>query len=189
MLYKIGRGLFKFIFKFFFKIEVAGADVFPSRQSFLLASNHLSNLDPVLLGVVCPCRVYYLGKEELFNNKFFAFILRRVGVIPLSRTGSDIGAIRRALNVLRDKSLVIFPQGTRSVDYDRFKSGVGFLHKKARVPIIAAKIYGTDKVFPKGSKLPRRGKIKVVFSRVMDIGDNTTYEDISSRVIEQIKVL
>ena len=55
--------------------------------------------------------------------------------------------------------------------------------------MIAARIYGTDKVFPKGAKFPRRGKIKVIFSKVQTIDQEDTYQDISRKVMEVIKNL
>lgn len=189
MFYRFCRGLSRFLLKLFCKIEVKGRDVFPSRGRFILASNHVSNLDPVLLGVSCPCILNYLAKEELFNNKLFGFVLKNINVIPLKRGSSDIRALRAAIKILKENNLVIFPQGTRGSDYVNFKAGVGFLQKKTGALVIAAKIYDSDKILPKGAKFVRKGKIKIIFAAVNDIKEEDTYDDISLKVIEKIKSL
>lgn len=189
MLYKFLRALSKFLLKLFCKIEVKGKDVFPSGGHFILASNHISNLDPVLLGVVSPYVMNYIAKEELFKNKLFGFIMKKINVIPFKRGSSDIKALRTAVRVLKKKNLVIFPQGTRGMEYSNFKLGVGFLHKKTGAPLIVAKIYGSDSVLPKGAKFMRKGKLKVIFAPVDNINEGDTYEEVSTKVIEKIKSL
>ncbi|UCC94411.1 MAG: 1-acyl-sn-glycerol-3-phosphate acyltransferase [Candidatus Omnitrophota bacterium] len=189
MLYRVIKFLSFGILVLFFKLEVRGRGVFPRNKPFILASNHLSNLDPVILGTVCPRKLNFLAKEELFTKKLFAFFLKNVGAIPLKRNSPDIRSIRLAMRILKRKPLVIFPQGQRGADYDRFRAGVGFLYKRTSVPIIAAKIYGTNTIMPKGNKIPKRGKVKVSFERVSNFKGRDSYEDIASKVIETIKSL
>jgi len=189
MLYRISTTLVYIFLKLFFNLEIKGKESFPKNSHFILASNHLSNLDPPVLAASCPCKVSFLAKEELFNNRIASFYLKDVGAIPLKRDGSDIVAVRIALRIVKDKSLIIFPQGTRGVSIDSVNSGVGFICKKAKVPVIAARIYGTGKVLPKNAKFFRKGKIKVIFSRVKNIGDDDTSESITRKVMETIKNL
>ena len=97
--------------------------------------------------------------------------------------------MRLSLKTLKTKALLVFPQGTRGRGLDEVNSGVGFLCKKAKLGVVAARVYGTDKVFPKGAKFLRRGRIRVVFARVDTITSDDTYQDISSKVMETIKNL
>lgn len=190
MYYSIGRFLCAVVFKIFLKVEVVGGDVFPKKSApFILASNHLSNLDPPLVGVIAPYRLQFLAKEELFKNKFFGGILRLIGCIPLKRGRTDIGAIKTALKVLKERPLVIFPQGSRSDSFENFSEGVGFLCKKSRVPVIVAKIYGTEKAMPKGSRMIKKCKVKVIFDRVDNITDKDDYDEIAAKVVDKIKSL
>jgi len=190
MLYNVSTISFLIFFKLLFKLKIERQGSFPQKGPFILASNHISNLDPVVLGVsVFPRGVNFLAKEELFANKFFSLILKDLGVIPLRRHKADISALRAALRILKKNPLAIFPQGTRTSGFDKVNSGVGFLYKKAKVPIVAAKIYGTDRIFPKGAKFLRQGKIKVVFGKVDNINDNDSYEDITLKVTDKIKSL
>lgn len=171
-----------------FKIKVEGIDSFPEENvNFILAANHLSNLDPPLLGILLPRQMAFLGKEELFRNRLLGFVLKSIGVIPLKRGASDIRAMRTALQILKEKPLVVFPQGTRGGSYEKFTKGVGFLCKKTGVPVIAAKIKGTDSALPKGAVFIRRANIEVVFRIVADIEDSDSYEEIAAKVVATIK--
>lgn len=189
MLYDFLKFLAVFILKTFFAFRVEHGEIIPRAQPFLLASNHISILDPIVVGSAVPVKLAYVAKEELFNNKWFAWLLRNIGVIPLDRGKSDIGAIRVSLRILKNKPLLIFPQGTRSNEYDHFKNGAGFLCKKGKVPVFAAKVYGTDKILPKGRGWFKRGKIKVVFGKVDNIEEDDRYEDITRKVGEALKSL
>jgi len=75
MIYRITKNLAAFLLRLCFKIEIKGRDVIPKDQPFILAANHISNLDPVVLGAFSPVHLFYLAKEELFVNKFFGFYL------------------------------------------------------------------------------------------------------------------
>lgn len=189
MIYELSRFLSFVILKILFKLEIKGKEIFPQNQPFVIASNHVSHLDPVVIGVGCPEALYYLAKEELFRNTLFGLLLKNLNVIPLKRSATDFRALRLALAILKQKPLVIFPQGTRADSYDNFKSGVGFLYKKTSAVIIAAKVYGTDMVLSINAKFLRRGKIKVVFDRVTGVKDTDSYEEIAAKVIAKIKTL
>ena len=189
MLYKLTSIVVYFLLRLFFKLEVKGKNNIPRNQPFILASNHASHLDPPTLAVSCPVKIGFLAKEELFSSKLATFYFNSVGAIPLKRGESDISAMRLSLKVLKTKPLLIFPQGHRSENFDEITAGVGFLCKKANVPVIVARIYGTDKVFPKGAKSFRKGKVKVIFSRVDNIKTGDTNKEIASKVMEKIKSL
>lgn len=189
MLYRFSTFIVYSILKIFFKLEVQGADCFPKQGSFILASNHVSFLDSPAVSSCCPRKVVFIARADLFDNKLLGFYMRRVGVIPIKRYSADSGALKVALNALKIKPLLIFPQGERTHDLDDVRPGIGFLCKKSAVPVIAARIHGTDVVLPRGAKFLHKGKIKVVFSRVDNIEENDTYEDITAKVMGKIKSL
>ncbi len=188
MLYEFCRVIIIFIVKVFFGFKVEGKGSIPRDSSFILAANHLSNLDPIVLGAASPVRVYFLAKRELFKNKYFAFFIKSVGAIPLDRGKSDIAALRNAIRILKnDKPIVIFPQGRRSAVPGKPLGGVGFLFKKTHRPIVLAKITGTDRALPKGCKMIRFSRITVSFRRMDDPLGGVTYNEIAFRVWENIK--
>ncbi|MCM8773732.1 MAG: 1-acyl-sn-glycerol-3-phosphate acyltransferase [Candidatus Omnitrophica bacterium] len=169
-------------------MEVKNKREIPLNSAFILASNHYSNLDPIVLGVSVPCKLYFLAKEELFKNKIFAIFLRFFGAVPLKRKRIDVLAVKKAISLLKDnKPVVIFPQGRRSKDLNDIQPGVGYLFKKTSVPIVVALILGTDKVLPRGGKFLKLNKIKVIFKRLENIGNNLTAEEISEFVWDKIK--
>lgn len=190
MIYEISKNIALLILKLFFKIEYVGRDSFPKdKRPFILASNHASNIDPFAVGAGCPHQLTYLAKEELFKNKLGGAYLKRLNVIPLQRGKNDLKTMRLALGLLKTRSLLIFPQGTRSQDLDSFKSGVGFLSKKAGVPVVAARIEGSGQVLPKGARFFKSGRVKVTYSPVDTITELDSYEDIALKVVEKIKSL
>jgi 1-acyl-sn-glycerol-3-phosphate acyltransferase len=175
-----------FFCKFFFKLEVHGKECIPLDFPFIIAANHLSYLDPIIIGVASPVKLWFLAKEDLFKNKFFGRYLNVIGTIPLVRGRGDIRALRRALSLLKErKPVVIFPQGQRG-DRDAAKPGVGFLYRKTGVPVIAAHITGTEKALPKGARMIRYVKVIIRFSPVEDISESDSYEDISYKVLRMI---
>jgi 1-acyl-sn-glycerol-3-phosphate acyltransferase len=189
MLYSLSKFLIICFCKIFFRIEVKGKEVFPQNQPFILASNHISNLDPLVVGSSCPRKLAYLAKEELFKNRLLRFWMNNVGGVPLKRGKTDIEAVRTSMKTLKNRPLLIFPQGRRSDNFDNVNAGVGFLHKKTGVPVIAARVYGTDRILPKWAKFFRPGKIKVVFAKVDNIDASDSYEDITQKVVNKIKTL
>lgn len=189
MTYEICKALCFLLVSLFCKIEVKGKDVFPKAGPFILASNHISYLDPEVVGMLCPRKLNYLAKEELFTNKLFAAFLKKINVIPIKRGHADLHVLRLSLKILESKPLLIFPQGKRATNYDSFKEGVGFLYRKSKAPVIAAKVYGTDKILPKGAKFPKFGKIKVIFAKVEGLENQNTRHQVTAKVIETIKAL
>ena len=189
MLYRLSKILAYSFLKLFYKLEVKGKKYIPKAGPFILASNHLSNLDPPTLAVSSPRKIGFLAKEELFKNKLLALYLRGVGAISVKRDKSDIRVMRLALKTLKTKPLLIFPQGARGGGFMAANSGVGFFYKKTGVPIIAARIYGTDKALPKGAKFFRKGGIKVVLARVDNIEKSDSYEDVTQKVMNKIASL
>ncbi len=190
MLYWITRTIILVIFNVFFGVKTKGKGAFPSKGPFILASNHLSNIDPPVLAVACPRRLNFLAKEELFKNKFFAFIIKTLGAVPLNRNKTDISAIRLVIKMLKqNKPILIFPQGTRGSANDEIFSGVGFLVKKTSVPVVIAKITNTDKVLPKGAKFFKRCPVKVVFKRMGRFEEGADYDAIARKVFDEIKSL
>lgn len=186
MCYKFSRLLCVFFCKLFFRLEVYGKECIPLDCPFIIAANHMSYLDPIIIGIASPVKLYFLAKNELFKNKFCGCYLRDVGVIPLTRERADIKAVRKVLSLIKErKPMVIFPQGQRG-DIEKVKPGAGFLYRKTGVPLIAAHITGTDKALPRGAKMVKRAKITIRFFLVENIDDEDSYEDISYKVLKAI---
>ena len=114
MLYWTAHYLFCLLRMIYFPITLYGRENIPARGSFIFASNHLSNLDPMLLGLCSGRRLSYMAKDSLFKNKIIGFILSLVDAFPINREGPDVRALRESLRRLKaGRPLVVFPAGTR----------------------------------------------------------------------------
>ena len=100
----------------FFRLKIEGRENIPKKQTVIYASNHRSYYDPPLVGAGSRGKLCFMAKEELFEKKPFALLIRALGAFPVSRGKGDTGLIDTAVNKLEKRSLMIFPEGTRSKD-------------------------------------------------------------------------
>jgi len=160
----------KFVLWLFFRLgfgfEVRGREHVPRDGAFILASNHLSYLDPPLLAAACRRRLSFMARANLFEQPLLGAYLRAVHVIALQRGEGDLGAIREAVRRLQQGDAVaIFPEGGRqfSGQLGRAKRGVGLLAATAHVPIVPVLVQGTFQALPPDSHRLHRAKIRVAF--------------------------
>lgn len=188
MLYHIFRLASVLLCKFLFGIEVSGRKNIPGKGGFVLASNHRSFLDPVILGVVCPRKLNFMAKEELFHNPFFGWLLYQLGAFPIKRNRADISALKQALKrVNSGKALVVFPEGSRN--HSQPQAGIGFLASKINAPVIPVFIRGTQEALPRGAMSIRRTRISVYFGKQIFVERSLSYQEIAQRIMEDIRHL
>lgn len=150
--------------------RVRGHDHVPEEDGAVIASNHLSFLDPPVVGVALRRRTYYFAKSELFVP-VFGWIIRKCYAFPVRRGMADRRALKEAIGLLEaGELLTMFPEGTRSRDgsVGEFDLGAALAASRAAVPIIPCALTGTDDVLPVGSKVLRRGKVAVSFDEPID---------------------
>jgi 1-acyl-sn-glycerol-3-phosphate acyltransferase len=136
----------------------------PREGPVILAANHISNADPVLVGAwLTPAlgrRIHWLGKKEMFDWPVVGWVARNGGVLPVDRGAADVEAFRMASRVLEaGQVLVIFPEGTRSPtgELQQPKDGLAMLALRTGATVVPIGISNTDRVWPKGRKIPRLG--------------------------------
>lgn len=153
--------------KLWFRLRHCGIENIPDEGGCILASNHVSYLDPPLTG--CGVRkrpVRYMARDTLMSNRFSRWLLLSLLNIPVNREQGGTAALKKGLQALKDGSaLGLFPEGTRSPDgnLQPAKGGIGFLMIKSRVPVIPVYIDGSYKAYPKGAKYIKPAKITVHF--------------------------
>lgn len=210
-----GDGLFywlmKFIvmgplLKFFGRPKVIGAQHIPKRGGAIIASNHLAVADSFYMPLMIRRRVTFPAKQEYFTTpglkgKAMKFFFSAAGQVPIDRSSGTAAhaAIVTCKRLLGEGDLVgIYPEGTRSPDgrLYRGKTGVARMALEARVPVIPVAMVGTDEVNPVGSRMWRRGHIKVIFGEALEFSDlqdksgNVTVErQITDRIMLEIKRL
>jgi len=150
-----------------FRLRVSGREHVPSRGACIVASNHASYLDPVVLGAASVRRLAFVARHELFDVPVLGAYIRALGAFPVRQEHAvDIESFRRALGILRrDEVVALFPEGTRSHDgrLQTGKGGVGVLAIKANVPVVPAYIAGTDRALPRAAKWIRCVPVSVRF--------------------------
>jgi 1-acyl-sn-glycerol-3-phosphate acyltransferase len=185
-IYLIGWFFFRIVFTIFWQLRIYGVKNIPKNIGVIIASNHLSLSDPLILGCAIPNFIYYMGKKELFRNPLFAWLLKQVNTFPIDRTKSDIKAIRTTLKLLSEKKIVaMFPQGKRSKDIDEnsvLKSGIGMLSCISQSPIIPCLISNSN-------KLNKFSKISIEFGEPIyppEKFNHDTYTILTSRILVAI---
>jgi len=169
LLYSLLWKLAFIIFKVFFGIKIQGRENIPSAGGAILAPNHLSYLDSIVIGLVTPRKINFVAKEELFKSFPFSLLISNLGAFPLKRKGFDRSSFKRALHILKEgKLLVIFPEGRRRErrgKIDSLQKGAARIALKAGVPLVPIAIQGTDKALPKKRKIARIAKISVIIGK------------------------
>ena len=136
-----------------------------SKQNFIVACNHMSNLDPVMMDITFRRKYCFLAKKELFSNKFTAWLMRSLGAVPVDRGAADTRAIKEIFTKLKKgKKVCIFPQGTRAktvkVEGETAKEGVAMFSLRTDTPVVPmmfsrklglfrpAKLYIGEPIYP-----------------------------------------
>ncbi|MBI4668994.1 MAG: 1-acyl-sn-glycerol-3-phosphate acyltransferase, partial [Elusimicrobia bacterium] len=137
----LGRFVIEVLGRSFFSLKVSGLDYVPRTGRVLVAANHKSNWDPLLLGAVLGRirRPYALAKAELFRNPLLGFLLDRWGAVRLWRQGADVGALKNAIALLTSgEMLIVIPEGTRKREnmLERSLPGIGYLYLKTQAPVV-----------------------------------------------------
>jgi 1-acyl-sn-glycerol-3-phosphate acyltransferase len=145
-------GVVSFPARLLYRLRATGVEQLPASGGFVLASNHISALDPWALGYpLWPRRrLRWMAKVELFDNRIVGTMLDWGGGFPVRRGENDQDAIRNAIEVLRDGDvLVMFPQGTRErpgKPDPRPHTGAARIALAAHVPLVPAALVGTNEL-------------------------------------------
>jgi 1-acyl-sn-glycerol-3-phosphate acyltransferase len=167
MLYAILKPIAVALMRLFFRLEAVGRDLVPATGPLLLVSNHVSVLDPPLVGGAAPRPICFMAKEELFRIPLFGRFIRALNARPVRRDGSDMRALKGALALLQEgRALLVFPEGTRGLEGEpprAGKPGVGMLAVLSGAPVVPVYVSGSGAALPRGRALPRPTKVRVTF--------------------------
>jgi 1-acyl-sn-glycerol-3-phosphate acyltransferase len=136
------------------KVKIRGLKNIDTSKSYIYMANHQSNFDIPVLSAYLPVQFRWLAKAELFKIPLFGLAMRRVGYIPIDRSDfrAAITSLKKAAETIRKgTSVIIFPEGTRSMDGQirEFKKGGFIMAIDSQIPIVPVVIYGTRAIMPK----------------------------------------
>lgn len=189
MIYFITYWTANLILRVLLRFKVFGQSNIPKQGAFLFVSNHVSNLDPVIMGSVCTRKASFFAKEELFYNKVLGWWLRGCRAFPVRRGKGDRAALKQAIHLLRNgRPLIFFPQGTRvrPGEQESVFPGAGFLVAKTGVPVIPVYIAGSEKALPPGEKKVKRVPVEVHIGPLIFFEEGRSYEEISQGIMDAI---
>ncbi len=187
--YRVARAICRFVCVVLWRYRAVGVENVPRSGPLIVASNHLSYLDPVALGVGLPRMLTFLAKKELFAIPVLGALVRGCGAYPLDREAGGVAAVRAALRVLKDGRCVgIFPEGTRNLSGAApEKGGAAFLAALSGAPVVPAAVTGT-----KDAK--RFAQIRVAYGKPMAIvrnrkADDDDLEKWTAEIMRRIRLL
>ena len=171
MLYAVLKPIAVALMRLLFRLEVVNPSLVPATGPVLLVSNHVSVLDPPLIGGAAPRPLVFMAKEELFRIPLFGRLIRSLNARPVRRDGSDMRALKAALSVLQEgQAILVFPEGTRGEEGGALregKPGVGMLAVLSGAPVVPVYVSGSGAALPRGRALPRPTKVRVTFGPLL----------------------
>jgi 1-acyl-sn-glycerol-3-phosphate acyltransferase len=174
--YDFAKSIVRFMVRVVWRGRIVGTENVPAEGPLIVACNHLSYLDPPALGSVCPRRISYMAKKELFQIPVLGTVIRALGAYSVDRHGSATAAIKRSLEILRAGGAIgIFPEGTRNpTGMIEPQTGVALLASLAGARVVPACIRGTDRAL-------QLGRIGVAFGAPLSLdgGRKATRDDLA----------
>ncbi len=186
MLYTIAKYLLKPIFFAIYNMHVEGIDNIPKSEGYIVCGNHTKAIDPILLGIALPCRIHFMAKHELFENRFLKALLTGLGAFPIKRGEPDLKSIKTSLRLLKEKKNIgIFPEGTRNKTSElKAEPGIAMLAIRSKTPIVPVLIKTNYKIF---------NKTEIIIGNLINLDEyfdkklkNDDYTNISLKIMEYI---
>lgn len=180
------------------RLEVSGLENIREGTPYVVVANHRSNIDIMVLLSALPIPIRFLSKVEVFKFPLLGSAMRGAGMIPLDREMGrrELASIIRNTRSLaaEGKSLVVFPEGTRSITGEMLPFKTGAIHIAAQVgcPLLPVAVKGTGAIWPPQSSLIRGGPVKVTVMPPITLTRKTarqskkTFMEIRRSLIEEL---
>ncbi|WP_308468286.1 lysophospholipid acyltransferase family protein [Rathayibacter soli] len=178
-LYLFGRVVLTAIARVLYRPRVVGRKNIPKHGSVILASNHLSFIDSIVIPITAPRRVQFLAKAHYFEGTGLIGGIQRAFFTAIGAVGVRRGAGQAAQDALEQSKQIIetgsafalYPEGTRSQDGRLYKgrTGVAWLALSTGAPVVPVGLIGTDRLQPPGKAIPRLRRVTVVFGEPIDV--------------------
>jgi 1-acyl-sn-glycerol-3-phosphate acyltransferase len=168
--YRLGWAFFRAMFATYFRWRVYNPERVPSAGPVILAANHMSYLDPPLVGSGLSRPINYLARESLFRFFGVGALLRSWNAVPVDRDGGGARGLRNILDRLfAGGGIILFPEGTRSHDgkLRAAHSGVGLVVAKSDAPVVPVRVFGTFEAWGRNQKVPRPKRVAVKYGMPM----------------------
>lgn len=196
-LFRFSQWLVRFWFRAQYRIEVAGQERIPRKGRLLFAVNHVSAIDPVIVGGFVPRVLFFMAKKELFEHALLGPLVRFYNSIPIDRAEFSLSSMRRIEKLLQEEEAVLlFPEGTRTKTgkLAPLKTGVAMIAARNQADIMPVYIDGLFRV--RGS-IFKRPHVRITFGEIVPIApflqsgnaSKEVYGEITARVEEMLQRL
>jgi 1-acyl-sn-glycerol-3-phosphate acyltransferase len=190
----LGKLFCRILFWILGPITSRGSYRVPRNGPILILSNHLADVDPIVVQVSCPRPVHFMAKSELFDMKILGRVIRAFQAFPVKRGEPDRASMRHAIDLLKmGEAVSVFPEGQLSEDGElqELKSGVALIIRQASTPVICCGIRNSNKVMPYGTTKPRisGGRVYVEWGEVREFTKESSTEDIIEWATQQLREL
>ncbi len=174
------------------KVSVEGIKNLNAKDNYIFISNHLSYFDIPILMKAIPNNVRFIYKDSLTKIPILGWGMYLGKYIPINRDNvrEAMKSLKKAAEkIISGISVVIFPEGTRSMDgtTGEFKRGMFVLADEAKVPLVPTTIIGSNNIMPRGKFQIKSGSVKVVFSNLLEYKkDKNFLEEIRSEILSKL---
>ena len=169
--YRLCAGIVAVLAKVLFRPSVVGAQNIPLEGPVIIAPIHRSNVDFALTLFISKRKAFFMAKDTLFRVPLLGPLISHLGAFPIHRGSADRESMTHSEAVLRQgHALVLFPEGTRQEGRDvaPIHDGAMFVAARTGAKVVPVGIGGSDRAMPKGAKLPRPSKIRIVVGLPID---------------------
>jgi len=186
--YLFFKTLFRIFYTLLFRYSFSGHENIPAEGGVIIAANHLSLLDPPLVGICMKRRATYMAKRGLFSLPLIGRFVTAFS-FPVDRENPRPSTIKEAVRRLKKgEVIVMFPEGTRGGvgDSSAGKRGVASIASMAGARVVPALIEGTDRALPQGARFVRLRKVRVTFGRPLSCGEHESAKECQDRIATDI---
>lgn len=171
--YRVGWLAFRTVFAVYFRWRVFNPENVPLEGSVILASNHVSYLDPPLVGAGLSRDINYLARESLFRFPVVGAVLRSWNAVPVDREGGGAKGLKAILDrLLEGGAIILFPEGTRTRDgkLQPARAGIGLTVIKSTAPLVPVRVFGSFEAYGRHRRIPRPYRVMVKYGRPLNFG-------------------
>ena len=156
--YSLLRPFANLMIKAKYRLEYIGTENLPEGGGYIIAANHITALDPVIIAINTKTPLHFMAKCELFKIRIIGWLMSQMNAFPVDRSKFDEDAINHAIDIVNNGGVLgIFPEGTRSPDFrpHKGKGGVCYIAKVCKCDVVPVSIYTSDEA-KSGTKLTIR---------------------------------
>jgi len=160
--------------RLYWRIRLEGTEHIPVDGPLIIAPNHVTFADPVLICIPIPFAVHFMAWDALFRIPGFSWLIRRLRAFPVQIDSADPRSTREAVRLLQSgRAVMIFPEGGRAPDgrLQRFHPGAFRLACSLKVPVLPVTIVGGHASWPPGRMLPRPGRLRIIYHPIVSPPD------------------